>query len=185
MIIAMKHDIDNMALAAKDDERIREELIRQQESMILRTASFTSFRFVTKSDDEWSVALWAFSTAIDQYAPEKGKFLPFARLVMKRSLIDWHRSPASGRVGELCVSPFVLEGQIEDGAGETEKAAYLAVTQQSMAQPVSSPPQSPMASRTASSPLPNPMGNRMVSSRLPSLTPSKTLGLAILPRIPT
>lgn len=127
----MKHDINQMAFAAKKDETVREQLLRSQERIILRIASLTTFRFVTKSDDEWSVALCAFSDAIDHYSPAKGDFLPFARVAIKHALIDWHRSPASGRWNEVSVSPFVLEGQIDDTARETEKAAYLAMAEQS------------------------------------------------------
>lgn len=129
----MRQDINTLALAARDNEIVREDLIREQEKMILRTASLATFRFVTKSDDEWSVALCAFSDAIDHYSPDKGNFLPFARLLIKRSLIDYHRSAAS-RQNEVSVSPFVLEGQCEDNADETDKAVYMAVAQQSQSQ---------------------------------------------------
>ena len=127
----MKKQINDMALAAKNSETLREELIRQQEQSILRTASLASFRFVTKSDDEWSVALWAFSNAIDRYTRERGDFLPFARTVIRRSLIDEHRR-RSKEENEVSLSPFVLDGQLEDDAPEMERSAYRAAAEHSI-----------------------------------------------------
>ena len=129
MIIAMSNPINNLALAARTDERQREALIRDQEPLILKTASRTSFRYITKSDDEWSVALCAFSEAINKYRPEQGDFLPFSQMLMKRALIDSHRHEAS-HLTEISTSPFVLEGT-QDEPDEWEKSVYLAVVEQS------------------------------------------------------
>ena len=62
----MSDTINNLALAAKTDAPVREALIRDHEELILKTASRASYRYVTKSDDEWSVALCAFSDAVDR-----------------------------------------------------------------------------------------------------------------------
>ena len=129
MIIAMFHSINKLALAAKTDGSQREALIRDQETLILKTASRSSFRYITKSDDEWSVALCAFSDAIDKYKPELGDFLPFSQMVIKRALIDSHRRMASP-LTEICTSPFVLEGTDEE-PDDWEKTVYLAVANQS------------------------------------------------------
>ena len=88
MIIQMSNSINALALAAKTDEPQREAFIRSYENLILKTASRASFRFVTKSDDEWSVALCAFSDAIDRYRPDQGSFLPFSQMLIKRAPSD-------------------------------------------------------------------------------------------------
>ena len=129
MIITMSNSINELALAAKTDGTQREALIQDQEPLILKTASRASFRYITKSDDEWSVALCAFSDAIDQYQPDRGSFLPFSQMLIKRALIDYHRGTAS-RLTEISTSPFVLEGTDED-PDDWEKAVYLAVVNQS------------------------------------------------------
>ena len=129
MIIAMFQSINKLALAAKTDGSQREALIRDHETLILKTASRSSFRYITKSDDEWSVALCAFSDAIDRYQPEQGDFLPFSQMVIKRALIDSHRSAAS-HLTEISTSPFVLEG-IDEEPDDWEKSVYLAVADQS------------------------------------------------------
>ncbi len=103
----MSNSINALALAAKTDEPQREAFIRSYENLILKTASRASFRFVTKSDDEWSVALCAFSDAIDRYRPDQGSFLPFSQMLIKRALIDYHRS-AARHLTEISTSPFVL-----------------------------------------------------------------------------
>lgn len=120
--------INQMALCAAADERRREELIRTQEQTILRAASSVCRRYISRSDDEFSVALCAFSRAVDIYDEAKGDFLPFAQLLMRRDLIDFFRSQKNA-LREVAVAPHVLEG-----GGEPEEdpsGAYLAVVKQS------------------------------------------------------
>lgn len=114
IVSGMGMDESSLALRASRDERAREELIRRQEKNILRIASRAKHRFVTKSDDEWSVALCAFSHAIDTYAPEKGGFLLYAERLIRNSLIDAYRAEAK-HAPEIAVAPEAFEGY-EDGA---------------------------------------------------------------------
>jgi len=76
------------ALRAKQDERALEELIRKNRRFILGCSYRTTHRFITESDDEWSVALIAFHEAVRSYELEKGSFKQFAALVIKRRLMD-------------------------------------------------------------------------------------------------
>lgn len=124
----MTESMNRLAMAATSDERKREELIRGHEQTILRTASSACHRYVNKSDDEWSIALCAFSKAVDVYTAEKGDFLPFAQMLIKRDLIDYYRSQKN-TLREVTVAPHVLEG-----GGEPEEdpsGAYLAVVKNS------------------------------------------------------
>ena len=127
----MSNCINDCAVMAGTSDILREEFILQHEHLILNAASRASYRHITKSDDEWSVALRAFSEAIDKYAHVKGDFIPFSQMLMKRALIDYHRSEAS-HLKEISTSPFVLEG-LDDAeeAGHMDRAAYLAVVEQS------------------------------------------------------
>lgn len=120
----MTEAMNQMALRAAGNEVLREKLIRSQETTILRTASSVTHTFVDKSDDEWSVALCAFSRAIDLYTSEKGDFLPFAQMLIKRDLIDAYRVQKKTR-NEISIAPHVLEGRGE--LGEDTEGAYLAV----------------------------------------------------------
>ena len=103
-----------LALRAKTDERAREELISRQEKNILRIAALAKHGFATKSDDEWAIALCAFSHAIDTYYPTKGAFIPYAETLMKRSLIDEHRAKTR-RAQEMPVSPCAFDGEQDEG----------------------------------------------------------------------
>lgn len=102
-------------LRAAQDERAREELIRRQEKNILRIASRAKHRFVTKSDDEWSIALFAFSRAIDTYRVGSGGFLRYAETLIRRSLIDAHRAEAR-HAPERSVPPEAFDGEAENEA---------------------------------------------------------------------
>jgi len=120
----MHTEVDALAVRAAADERAREQLIQSQQSAILKIASRVAHRFVTTSDDEWSVALYAFSRAIDAYEMEKGPFLAYAETVIRRSLIDSYRKD-SRRSREVAVSPQAFDGA-EDETNRTG-VAYVVV----------------------------------------------------------
>ena len=105
----MSNYVNQLAIRASREESGREELIREQRDTILRTASGVCHRYVTVSDDEWSIALCAFSKAIDVYAEGKGDFLPFAQMLIKRDLIDYFRSQKR-TLNESPTAPYILEG---------------------------------------------------------------------------
>lgn len=92
-------EIDNMVVQVKDDEKALEDFIRSQEGFIIKAASRTSKHYITKSDDEWSIALSAFVEAVEKYELEKGSFMAFAELLIRRRLIDWFR--INGRNNEV------------------------------------------------------------------------------------
>ena len=127
----MSDAINQLAILASSDEGKREELIRSQEQTILRTISSACHRFVNKSDDEFSIALCAFSKAVDVYSQEKGDFLPFAQMLIKRELIDYYRSQKNS-LREISVAPHVLEGGGEPE--EDTEGVYLAVVRSSREQ---------------------------------------------------
>lgn len=121
----MTLDESALALLAATDEAAREELITRQEKNILRIASHAKHRFVTKSDDEWSIALCAFSRAIDTYRLERGAFSHYAEILIRRSLIDAHRIEAKW-AQEISVSPELLEGEAEESGSNAVRASLFA-----------------------------------------------------------
>lgn len=106
-------EIDSLALEAKADAFFREKLIKNQEFYILKCASKACHRYITKSDDEYSISLMAFSQAIDNYDLEKGSFLSFAALVIKRRLIDYSNSQNKYN-SEVFVDPIVFDTEPEE-----------------------------------------------------------------------
>lgn len=115
----MTETINALAVRASGHPEDRERLIAENEQTILRTASRLCRRYITKSDDEWSVSLCAFSRAIDVYTESKGDFLPFAQMLIKRSLTDYYRGRSS-QMREISVSPATFEGGNE-AADEEDK----------------------------------------------------------------
>ncbi len=98
----------------RENQRDLEDFIKLNEAFILKSASRASRHFVSKSDDEWSVALTAFSEAIEKYDPIKGSFLTFAGMIIRSRLIDWFR--INGRQS--------ADAHTEDMYGEVEDTGY-------------------------------------------------------------
>jgi len=119
---------DRLAVRAAADEHAREQLIQKQQRAILSIASRVSHKYVTTSDDEWSVALCAFSHAIDTYDLQKGSFNAYAETVIRRSLIDSFRNN-SRFSSEFAVSPETFSG---DTAEADLSGVRLAVVQNSV-----------------------------------------------------
>lgn len=106
-------EIDSEAMAAKSDKLILEKLVLQQERAMLRYASKVTGKYVSKSDDEWSIVLLAFTQAIENYDLKKGNFISFYRLLIKRRLIDYYRSQGKYRP-ELSVDPILFDTEPEE-----------------------------------------------------------------------
>jgi len=120
-------EIDTLAIQAKSDPKALEDFILQNEHYIIKCASKISHRYITKSDDEWSIALHAFHQAIQSYAMDKGSFYSFAELVIRRRLIDYQKGQ-SKYISEVSVDPVTFEIDFDD---ETDDLAMkLAVSKQ-------------------------------------------------------
>ncbi len=106
-------ELDILAVNAKDDENSMNKLITQYENFILKCASAAARSYISKSDDEWSIALAAFTEAVKSYSSEKGSFLNFAELVIRRRIIDYIRSK-SRYAPEILVKPSLFESDAEE-----------------------------------------------------------------------
>lgn len=108
------------ALRAVRTEDGRNAFIIQNEKFIIGCANRFTKRFITKSDDEWSIALIAFSNAMDTYDAEKGNFQSYARLLIERRLTDYVRSQARFS-NEQSTEPYVFEGNVDE---DSDNSAY-------------------------------------------------------------
>jgi len=106
-------ELDILAVNAKDDENSMNKLITQHENFILKCASAAARSYISKSDDEWSIALAAFTEAVKSYSSDKGSFLNFAELVIRRRIIDYIRSK-SRYAPEILVKPSLFESDAEE-----------------------------------------------------------------------
>ena len=83
-------------------------LVKQHMAFLIRTVSNFTGRYVSiENDEEFSIALLAFTEAVKRYDKEKGTFLTFAKLVIEKqaeNLFDeqekgWERSFPGGYAG--------------------------------------------------------------------------------------
>ena len=84
-------EIDLMAVDAVEDERKFSSFMERHELFILKTASKISRHYISKNDDEWSVAMGAFSEAVVKYDFEQGSFMAFAERIIHQRLVDHFR----------------------------------------------------------------------------------------------
>ena len=106
-------DLDLLAVEAKNNSDSMNKLITQYENFILKCASSSARSYISKSDDEWSIALSAFTEAIKNYSADKGSFLSFAELVIRRRMIDFMRSK-SRYAPEISVNPSLFNTDSKD-----------------------------------------------------------------------
>ena len=125
------NDLEQDVLLAKENENALADLIEANRSFILRCASETTHRYITDSDDEWSIALLAFSEAVRDYEGDKGSFRGFAAIVIKRRVLDYLRSQS--RFDELAVTPDAFDGSLDDDtAGGMELAVQQRMGEEAM-----------------------------------------------------
>ena len=84
--------IDETALQAAKDDDVLSDFIISQKWFILGCAFRASKRFITTSDDEWSIAIFAFSDAVNTYDFSQGSFLKYFETCIRWRLIDYHRT---------------------------------------------------------------------------------------------
>lgn len=107
-------ELDNNVVLAASDQGLHDNLIRQNETFILKCASLYLHKYISKSDDEWSIALCAFSQAINEYRIDKGSFLSFAKMIIQRRLTDYLRSQEKYKV-EISIAPESIDlGTVDD-----------------------------------------------------------------------
>ncbi len=102
--------------AVKSDRQQRDKFIEQHRPFVHAVASgFCGRQLDWGRDEELSIALLAFNSAIDDWSPEGGASLKtFARIVIRRRLTDYFRKVQrkSGREQPL------TEGMVEPGSEE-------------------------------------------------------------------
>lgn len=84
-------DLRIKKIADGNDSLEMDELIREWEFFILKTAVQVCKRYIKKTDEEWSVSIQAFLEAVRRYDLERGAFIPFARRIIHNRLVDHFR----------------------------------------------------------------------------------------------
>nr|WP_314466451.1 sigma factor [uncultured Clostridium sp.] len=117
-------------MEAAQDETTLNRFIEQQEAVILSTASKVTGHFITKSDDEWSIALSAFVQAVKDYDLKRGSFFSFAKMVIQRRLIDYIRQQKKYKQ-EITVNPVLFDSDSDEDDNENDHIRY-AVSKKSL-----------------------------------------------------
>lgn len=120
-------ELDTLVIRAKTNQSVLEELIRKNEFYILKNASKVTGRYITKSDDEWSIALLAYNEAVESYELNKGSFVSFAELVIRRRLIDFIRGQGK-YLPEVSVDPILFDTEPEEE--DEDPSLRIAVAEQ-------------------------------------------------------
>lgn len=125
-------NIDENVLKAQQDKQYLEEFIKEYEVFILHTAHKGAGQYITKRDDQWSVALLAFHEAVKSYDFDKGAFLSFAETVIKRRLYDYSRKE-SRHDCEVLIDSYTLENDqdVDDASIKFEVMKKTADSQES------------------------------------------------------
>ena len=106
-------DLRDQVLAAKTDDGKFGILAEENKKWILQCASQAVHHYVTDSDDEWSIALMAFSEAVQSFEENKGSFRALASVIIKRRLTDYLRSEGK-RSAEIIVMPGAFDGELDE-----------------------------------------------------------------------
>ena len=111
---------------ARQEEPFLERFIEAYQPFILRTASQCAGFSVTRSDDEFSIALLAFYEAVRQYDPAGGSFGAFAALVIRHRLADYYRA-LRHFAPEIPLAPQAFDGTVDQD--EADATLQMAVSQ--------------------------------------------------------
>ncbi|MFS0861779.1 RNA polymerase sigma factor SigI [Fredinandcohnia sp. 179-A 10B2 NHS] len=105
------------------DTRLQNKLIEDYKPFIAKNVSSVCKRYISESDDEFSIGLIAFNEALEKYSTEKGSsLLSFAELLIKRRVIDYIRKEARVRTVN-----FVSNGESEEEPTQSKIEAALSV----------------------------------------------------------
>ncbi|WP_181349313.1 RNA polymerase sigma-I factor [Thalassobacillus sp. CUG 92003] len=107
---------DYVRLAQSGDEETRNQLLKQYQPFIAKSVSEVCKRYIDpNSDDEYSIGLLAFDEAINSFSATKGSsFLSFAKLVIKRKVIDYIRNEMKQPVVASLDDEYYDEEQMEN-----------------------------------------------------------------------
>ncbi len=107
---------EQVALVQDGHEELQNQLLKQYQPFIAKSVSEVCKRYIDPSkDDEFSIGLMAFNEAMKSYSRDKGSsFLSFAKLVVKRKVIDYIRNDQNNPVVASLDQEYEDEDQMEN-----------------------------------------------------------------------
>ncbi len=106
-------ELSRDAVLARNDPNKLNLFIQNNNKFIKKCAYKVIGRYISDSDEEYSVAIRAFYEAVNSYDESSGAFSSFAYLVIKRRLYDYLKSEYRKKA-EISVEPYVLEGELDE-----------------------------------------------------------------------
>ena len=117
---APSESLDALLADAKNgNKEARDTLLRSYQPFVDRVVAHVCGRAVSRTEDEFQIALLAMNDAIDRYEDDRGSFIGFAEMVMRRRLIDHFR--VNERQKERPFSAF----EIEDEEGNVQNTVEV------------------------------------------------------------
>jgi len=118
--------------AQQGNTDIQNQLLKQYQPFIVKTTSNVCKRYIdVNQDDEFSIGLTAFNDAIFSFSSQRGScFLSFAKIVIKRKIIDYIRSKQKyPKVASLdeALEDKQMENQLEIAAVRERYNEQLAI----------------------------------------------------------
>ena len=109
---------EDIVFAAQNDDAMTQ-LAHRYNLFIIRTASATCRRFITRHDDEYAIALRAFCDAVKKFDPDaEVSFDTYAKLLIKNRVIDYLRAE-SRHSGNISLDEEMENGR--DFSDDTER----------------------------------------------------------------
>ncbi|SDM77441.1 RNA polymerase sigma-I factor [Sediminibacillus halophilus] len=117
---------DLIEMVQAGNEEVQNRLLKAYQPFVAKSVSDVCKRYIDPQiDDEFSVGLLAFNEAMLSYSADKGSsFLSFARLVVKRRVIDYIRQEQN-KTAAVSIDEPLEEAQLENPSEVTAaKAIY-------------------------------------------------------------
>ncbi len=106
--------LEEKAAEAKNNKEQLNELIVRFKPFIASVVRKQTGRFLEYGiDEELSVSLMAFKEAVDTYNQDRGKFLSYAKIVIKNRLIDFYRKQKKQKITSIPDSAGSMEEELE------------------------------------------------------------------------
>lgn len=106
--------LEDRVVMINSGQEEKDKLIREYIPFIVKTVTaVTNYYIEDKNSEEYSLGLIGFNDAIDTFTPEKGKFLYYAKIVIKNKIIDFLKKKRIDTINIDDVN-IIRESDIED-----------------------------------------------------------------------
>ena len=122
--------------AAKSDPKKADDLIRAWLPFIRSEAGKFLTRPCTEQDDEYSIAMIAFHEAVESYERSRGAFAPYAALIIRSRLTDYHRKEARHRGNLSLHQPEDEDRTLQDTLADPQDPYEASATREATRQEI-------------------------------------------------